>query len=396
MCAPSLPTPPDPNVVAQAQGTENRASAVANANLNRVDTQTPYGNLTYTTNGTNPDGTPKYNAAVTLSPQEQNLFDINTANQGELAKTAQGMLGQVQGSYSSPIDTSKAPGLASQISSNGPNITSTVQQDGGTTANAIKGAQDAAYRSQTQYLDPQFQQGEDQLRTRLANQGTVQGSQAYNDAVGNFGLQKQHAYQSAQDSAVTAGNQEQNVLHSQGLAEAGLQNSANQQAFGQGATNANLQNSSNQQFLSDLFSLRNQPLNEFNALTTGAQVQNPTFQNVPQTNQATTNVAGIYQDNFNNQSANAQAQQAYLNSLFQLGGDLGAAAIKSDRRLKRNIRLVGMSAGGFKLYSFEYKSANDGLGTFIGVMADEVRQILPEAVTRGDDGFDRVYYGMLS
>lgn len=387
MCAPSVPTPPDPTTVAQAQGQENRQTAVANANLNRVNTQTPYGNLTYTTTGTNPDGTPQYNAAVTLSPQEQTLFDINTANQGALAQTAQGMLGQVQGAYGTPIDVSGAPGIASSVNNRGPalaaqisnsgmsplvsnvntsgfpGVASSVQQNGATTADAIKNAQDAAYKSQTQYLDPQYAQAEDQLRTRLANQGTVQGSDAYNNAINNQALEKQRAYQSAQNAATLAGQQEQATLYGQGLAgaqlqnaanqqqfgqgvtqadlanavnqqqfgqnaaQAGFQNSANQQGFGQGATNASLQNTANQQYLANLFALRNQPLNEFNALTTGAQVQNPAFPNVPGTQQANTNVAGIYQQNFQNQLQNAQLQNAFTNNLFSLGGALGGAAL---------------------------------------------------------------------
>lgn len=387
MCAPSAPTPPDPVATAQAQTASNQATAISNANLNRVNTQTPYGNLTYSTTGTNPDGTPQYNAAVTLSPQEQNLFDINTANQGTLAQTAQGMLGQVQSAYGTPIDTSGAPGIASSVDNRGPAlaaqisnsgmpslvsnvdtsgsspITSSVQQNGATTADAIKNAQDAAYKSQTQYLDPQYQQEKQQLDTQLANQGTVQGSDAYNNAENNFALQKQRAYQSAQDAAITAGNQEQATLYGQGLssanlqnsanqqqfsqgvtqadlanavnqqqfgqnaAQAGFQNAANQQGYGQGLSSADLQNQAQQQYLQNLFSLRNQPLNEFNALSTGAQVQNPAFPNVPGTQQANTNVAGIYQNNFNNQIANSQLQNSFMNNLFSLGGQLGAAAI---------------------------------------------------------------------
>lgn len=298
MCAPTPVQPPDPSTVAQAQGTENRSTAVANANLNRIDQYTPFGSSTYDQSGTNQDGTPHYSQTVSLSPQEQTLFDIGTSNQAQLAKSAQGMLGQVQGSYANPIDTSGAPGIASHV-----------QQDGATTREAIQNAQDAAYRSQTQYLDPQFQQGQAALDTKLANQGVAHGSQAEKDAQSNYGLQKQQAYQSARDSATSSGQAEQARL------------------YGQALSSADLQNQGQAQFLQQLFSLRNQPLNEYNALTTGSQVQSPTFNSVPTTQQANTNVAGIYQDNFNNQLANAQRKDAFTNNLFQLGGNLGAAAI---------------------------------------------------------------------
>lgn len=297
MGKPDTPTPPDPVATAQAQTQSNIATATSNAALNRVDTNTPYGSLNYTTTGSNPDGTPKYQADVTLSPSEQKLFDVGTANQGTLADTAAGMLGQVQNSYASPINTSGLPGIQSSVS-----------QDGDT-ANAIKQAQDAAYKSQTQYLDPQYANAEDEQRTRLANQGVVQGSDAYNKADQQLALQKQQAYQSAQNAATTAGQNEQNTL------------------FGQGATNASLNNQAQTQGLSQLFALRNQPLNEYNALATGSQVQSPSFPNVPGATVANTNTAGIAQSSYQDQLQNAQLQQQGINNLFSLGGQLGAAAI---------------------------------------------------------------------
>ncbi len=81
--------------------------------------------------------------------------------------------------------------------------------------------------------------------------------------------------------------------------------------------------------MQQLFALRNQPLNEYNALMTGAQVQQPSFNAVPTANVANTDVAGIYQNNYQNQMAQYQAQAAAnpLNSIFSLGGSLGSAAI---------------------------------------------------------------------
>ena len=92
-------------------------------------------------------------------------------------------------------------------------------------------------------------------------------------------------------AAIGQGNQEQQVL------------------FGQGLTQYN------------------QPLNTYNALMTGAQVQNPTFGNVAGVNQANTDVAGITNSAYQNQLARYNASQAGINNLFSLGGSLGAAAI---------------------------------------------------------------------
>lgn len=63
----------------------------------------------------------------------------------------------------------------------------------------------------------------------------------------------------------------------------------------------------------------------------------------------------------------------------------------SDRRLKENIRQVGVSPKGFKIHRFNYKG---GSTLFEGVIADEVSKIAPEAVYEGGDGFRRVNYNL--
>jgi len=61
----------------------------------------------------------------------------------------------------------------------------------------------------------------------------------------------------------------------------------------------------------------------------------------------------------------------------------------SDRRLKKNIKLIGLSPSGLKIYSFKYKNTSFGKGIFQGVMSDEIPS---HAVIKGTDGFDRVNY----
>jgi|SRR6185312_3149770 len=326
MCAPTPPPAPDPAQTIAAQTASNLATANQNAELNRVNSYTPYGNLTYTQNAPYPDGTSNYSAQVSLSPQEQQIFNNQTAGQINLGNIALGMQGQVGNSYASPINMSGAPGVASSVNSNGPALTGQIT-NGANDPGAIQQAENAAYGQQAQYLDPQFAQKHEALDNSLINQGITQGSQAYNTAQQNLGLQENQAYGNAGLQAVQAGQQEQNTLFNQGIGAADLQNSANQQAFGQGLSNANLQNSANSQYLQQLFALRDQPLNEYNALMTGAQVQNPTFQSVPTANVANTDVGGITNSAYQNQLAAYQAQQSGMNNLFSLGGTLGAAAI---------------------------------------------------------------------
>ena len=66
--------------------------------------------------------------------------------------------------------------------------------------------------------------------------------------------------------------------------------------------------------------------------------------------------------------------------------------IYSDRRLKKNIKLIGYSPKGLKIYAFEYIDNKLGEGVFQGVMSDEIPN---EAVVKNSDGFDRVNYSKL-
>ena len=78
---------------------------------------------------------------------------------------------------------------------------------------------------------------------------------------------------------------------------------------------------------------------------------------------------------------------------FGAGVDLSPTTFPpSDRRLKKNIKLIGYSPKGLKIYAFEYKNNKLGEGVFQGVMSDEIPN---EAVVKNSDGFDRVNYSKL-
>jgi hypothetical protein len=63
----------------------------------------------------------------------------------------------------------------------------------------------------------------------------------------------------------------------------------------------------------------------------------------------------------------------------------------SDRRLKTNIKRVGTHRLGIGIYEFDYVWGEHATG----VMADEVRTVMPEAVTRHSSGYDMVDYSKL-
>jgi Chaperone of endosialidase len=77
---------------------------------------------------------------------------------------------------------------------------------------------------------------------------------------------------------------------------------------------------------------------------------------------------------------------------FAISGLQDSTRLLSDRRLKQHLKRVGVLANGLPLYSFRYIW---GGPTFVGVMAQDVLRVMPDAVATGPDGFYRVDYGML-
>ena len=68
------------------------------------------------------------------------------------------------------------------------------------------------------------------------------------------------------------------------------------------------------------------------------------------------------------------------------------ASMVSDVRLKRDIELVDHLANGLGLYRYRYLWSDT---VYVGVMAQEVLKVVPEAVILGSDGYYRVNYALL-
>lgn len=85
-----------------------------------------------------------------------------------------------------------------------------------------------------------------------------------------------------------------------------------------------------------------------------------------------------------------QLYQQYLNRMPPPTG--------SDAAIKENICKIGVLDNGLNLYKFEYQAPYKdtwGHGEYIGVMAQEVEQIIPEAVSVHPDGYKLVNYSMI-
>lgn len=500
----------------------NRDTAIAQANLNRIDQYTPQGSITYDQTGMNTDGTPQYRQTQTYSPGQQQLYDQQTqianALNGLAGSNVQrvadvqaqpfsydGMTPQVSGVNAGALRSSNmVPQLQDSFGQSGHvqggfNNGGAVQSTFGTGqgvqggldfsgATALPGTNDfgaegkrladASYGQATSRLDPQFQQQQSDLSSRLANSGIPVGSEAYTREMDNFGRTRTDAYNQADfsaqqaganeqsrlfglalnarqqgvgetqaagqfansaagqqfgqnEAAATFGNQSQNQRYTQnmgaatfgnqaqqqrfdqnqagaqftndartnqfnlGQQSAGFDNQTQNQQFNQNLTNANMQNSSRQQQISEATYLRNLPLNEIAALMgTGGSVSQPNFSQVPQVGVAAPDYQGGVYNTYNAQNQQymsaQQARSQAIGSIFGALGSLGGAAITaSDRRIKENIVRIGSLANGIATYAFNFIG---NAAPQFGVMAQDVREIMPDAV-HDIDGVLHVDYG---
>lgn len=334
--------PPAPDTIGAAKETAagNLEAARATAAANRTNQITPYGNLTYTANPEKDSyGNTLYTATQTLSPEQQKIYEQESQLNEGLMSTANKGLDYANEVLSKPgVDTSKLPSYG---------------------INPGEVYSDAIMRR----LAPQIAKENEMSDAQLANMGIASGTKAYENAKRELAM----GQNDRQLAAITSG---MNV----GLG-------ANQQAFQQEAYN------------------QMQPINVINALRSGSQVQGPNFANTP--NQAQTagpDILGATNAQYANQVAATNAQNAasggFMSGLMGLGG---AGIMRySDERLKTDITKIGSLDNGLNLYSYNYKDGYDlPEGRQVGVMAQEVEAIMPEAVVEMDNGFKAVNYAML-
>jgi hypothetical protein len=77
---------------------------------------------------------------------------------------------------------------------------------------------------------------------------------------------------------------------------------------------------------------------------------------------------------------------------FRPKTELNYEFVASDIRLKKDIVKVEHLQHGLNLYRYRYKRSNR---LYVGVMAQEVTKVEPDAVVRGPDGYLRVNYARL-
>jgi hypothetical protein len=452
---------------------------------NRPTINTPFGSQSWNTSSTVDPATGQtvtsWTQNNTLAPGLQEALNAQIGLQNDRSQLASGFMDRVAGEYQRPFDyaslpqmaeanapgnlqtraTDYTPGITTSFGFGGPqgNVqTESLQRGLNTGDNPNLPQIDSGYRDRVadqlmQRMQPTHNYQQQQLETRLANQGFTVGSEAYNraltelqqrqanerfnalDMAGNeaqrlFGMQM-GSRQQAFNEDVTGGNfynQAANQAFNQGLQAGQFRNQAIGQDYNQNMGAAQFQNQAlgqasaldlarmqaqnqalaqgyglNQQFadarnrlrqqaIAEQMQRRGMSLNEMNALLSGQQVQMPNMPSFAAAQRAETpNILGATQMGYDAQLGAYNAQNAAFGNLLGAGAQLGSAAFMfSDRRLKSNIKRVGTHAIGVGIYDYTMMGMPQR-----GVIAQEVERVRPDLVRRHANGYLMVNYGGL-
>ncbi|MCH7499421.1 MAG: tail fiber domain-containing protein [Nitrospinae bacterium] len=410
-CSSNPPSPPDPFAVAQAQAGFNRQSGIDTTQLNMVNQNTPYGSLEYSKREPAFDqagfdtATAQYETDLTAYDKRINeVRDLWGYGGGQRDIQPDSLIGRQLSSISAPtaVDRQSFYSMDPELSFQATQTLAGPQQEmldlqnqAGIGFGKIANTQLTALSDRLSSPLPQFneqyrtdafnstlerfapiqEQDRRRMESMYANQGITAGSEAWNRGTDDF---------------------------NRGITDFRL--AADRQALGEAGGLYALEAES-----------RSQPINELTAMLNQSQVRPPSFVPTPQSQIAAPNYQqaayNTYQGQADNYAQQLQQQNAMFGGLFGLGGagigyaglsklagaGLSTAAINalpasmfitSDRRLKTNIRKIGLLPNGLNVYTFNYIW---GGPEYTGVMADEVRRIMPHAVL-DVGGYDAVNY----
>lgn len=275
--------------------------------------------------GASSDGTPmptkdqftKYDWTykTQLSPEQQKLYDANVGSQLQQADLLKGLASRVQEATANPLDLSGAPQINLGDGSADAFLKGLADRSVGN--NFSNNVADATYGQATRYLDPQFQQNQQSMEARLAEQGFVPGTPGYDRAMANFLDTRNRAYGQAKDAAITAGYGQANQQLALQNQIAQILGNRQNQTFNQSLTNRS-------RAIAEALQQRQYPLNELNAMRTGTQVQAPSNPAQYQTpSMPSVDVLGAYNQKYQGDlgayNAEVASNNADMGALLGLG-----------------------------------------------------------------------------
>jgi len=319
--------PPAPDFLAAAKETAagNRANSLEALQNNRITQNTPFGSITYTK-----DKNGNWVQNLNYSSAQQGLLN----RQNQISSQIAGQLGTYLKRFG-----------------------------GSLTGDAGKVGQNALMAR----YQPQINQDRQALQAQLANQGIMQGSEAYNNAMRTQGQQENDLYRQAGLYGLEAGQKMQD--HYMNLLGAARQQSS--------PTAPNFAPVPQQQY------------------TAGPDILG-----------ATKAGSDYAQNLYNSQVAQYNADGGWFGPIGGAALDIGKSAAAgaaggwaagrfSDRRLKKDVQEIGKTDSGLPLYLFRYLWDNENESPRVGVMAQDVLEVMPDAVMTRPDGYLMVDYARI-
>lgn len=409
MCSPSPPPAPDYTGAAEATAEGALEAAQYQTRANRPDEYTPYGSRTWTSEdvldqsaydealaaweagrpqaieeiydedagtitneqavedrrlaieafGAAPEQsqytTEQWRSDISLTPEGQALFDAENRNKLGMSELSEAGRAQVADVFGDKFELDQ-----NRPSYEGP----------GTYGENRQRTMD----SMLARVNEQTEQDRDDKRSQLIAQGIPPGSEAWKREMDQINENLTDARQQAEIAATDqAGREYQSAL-----------TGANQQ-YG-------AQTDERSRMVQELLMNRQTPLNEFNAFRSGSQVNMPQFGAYGQQGQTSgPDYVGAQGAQSAYDIAGYNADVASTNQNRGTAAALAAAYMMSDRRLKHSIVKRGVHSKGMGIYEFSYVGETE---RYIGVMAQEVLPIIPEAVIE-INGYMAVNYGAL-
>lgn len=235
MSKPQAPPPPNPTTVANAQTGTNISTAVANSELGNVNQVGPTGSTSFNQTGGYTDPTtgqwvPSYTETQSLNPTLASILSGTEGAASSLVPTAQTLATNAGTSATTPLNVNQTANNATIA--------------GGPQALDQPVAQ-AAYTAGQEFLQPQFNQQQEDLQDQLARQGISVGTPGY-------------------------GNAETQLMNSQNAADVGLANNATVTGANQANQMYGLALQGQNQNLAQQQTVQSNPLSLLTALYGGA------------------------------------------------------------------------------------------------------------------------------
>lgn len=335
------PDPPDPGAglaagkeTAAEQWKYNKDAGVMAQAGSMVNQYNPVGAIEYFQTGTGPGGIPLYSSKVSLSPEQQELYNVLMGTKRQAGIDAYQLLGKAN--YG----------------------TNSVQDEiGDMTSGLTKQVLD----KQLEHLNPFFTTSREQLDAKLRNQGLIPGQPGYDNAMRaldtNQGNTVAKFLSEFQPQAYAQAMNTYKTPMEMAMAAAGFGAPGDPTAAKVSTPSLNLQPSN---LTGAVANANDMLMKQYEAEMKNHEAEMSGMWGIPKA------ILGGWAGS----PAGSSAISSGLSSI-------GSAMMMSDRRLKENIVELGHTANGLPVYGFNYIGDER---PNVGLMADDVEKLDPGAV----------------